>query len=400
MRILFLHPNFPGQFKHIASACAKAGHDTIFLCQTHYGRKIKGVKRLTLKGKLGNEYLDERKLSGLKRNQELAKQYRRAFENLNNEGWIPELVVSHSGWGCGTNVKEIWPKIRLISYLEWWFEPCSSFFTHDESNEELNINKLSIQKQWIRNQTIALELVTSDAIVSPTQWQKSQLPPAIQSITSVIFDGIDTSVFRKSDQVDDWDNSKGETITYGTRGMDPMRAFPQFIRALPDLLEKRPSAKVEIAGVDEVFYGRKNKNHKISWGMWAKNFLQEQGVEQRVKWLGYLEPQKYVNWLKASSCHIYLTHPFIASWSFVEALCCNIPIVASNVEPVQDFWEKDCGIELVDHRVDNFLTEPVLRLLECETRYWCKREVVHQVDISVSISQWGKTMGADLTPLN
>ena len=175
MKILFLHPNFPGQFKYIARAASKH-HDTKFLCQTHYGRVIKGVERLTLKGKLSNEHLDELKIRGLQRNQELAKQYRKAFLSLKEQRWIPDLVISHSGWGCGSYVKEIWPKTRLVSYLEWWFAPNSSFFTYDESNKELGINRGSIYKQWSRNQTIALELSCSDKIVSPTLWQREQLP--------------------------------------------------------------------------------------------------------------------------------------------------------------------------------------------------------------------------------
>ena len=312
MKVLFLHPNFPGQFKNIVKAASEAKHDVVFLCQTHYGREIKGIKKLTLKGKLGNLHLDQLKASGVKRNHLLSNQYRKAFEQLKENNWDPDIIISHSGWGCGLFAKEIWPKSKLISYLEWWFNPESSFFSYDESNKELNISRNSIKKQWERNQTVALELACSDTIVCPTKWQRSQLPKTFQSNCTVIFDGIDTSIFKQKKKDG---NKTGKILTYGTRGMDPMRAFPQFIKALPDLLNIQKDLVVEIAGVDDTFYGPKPKNKKgiTTWGIWAKEFLKAKNVESRVKWRGRLEPKKYVNWLQNSDCHVYLTHPFVVS---------------------------------------------------------------------------------------
>ena len=275
MKVLFLHPNFPAQFKHIAAAFAEQGNDVRFLCQTHYGRKIEGVKRLTLKEKLGNEYLDNQKLNGLRRNQALAVQYRVAFLSLKEKNWSPEIVISHSGWGCGINVKEIWPKTKLISYLEWWFNPSSSFFDYDVKNKELKIDSTTIEKQWLRNQTVALELSVSDEIVCPTEWQKSQLPEIFRKITTVIFDGIDTDIFTKEEGLSESRVSGKSIITYGTRGMDPMRAFPQFIKALPDLLNKAPELEVEIAGVDETFYGQQNQSSGITGANGLKTYTRE-----------------------------------------------------------------------------------------------------------------------------
>ena len=109
MRILFLHLNFPGQFRHIAAALGAEGHDVAFLCQTHYGRELAGVRRLCMKGNLGHEALQQGGGNQLQRAQRAAKQYRRAMAKLDGEGWVPDVVVSHSGWGCGLHVKELWP---------------------------------------------------------------------------------------------------------------------------------------------------------------------------------------------------------------------------------------------------------------------------------------------------
>ena len=393
MKILFLHPNFPGQFKNIAAAAAKSGHDVYFLCQTHYGRELKSVKRLTLKGDLGNIHLDKMKISALKRNQLLAKQYRNGFLTLKKNNWIPDLVISHSGWGCGTYVKEIWPDTKLISYLEWWFNPKSTFFTYDISNKDLNINQDSITKQWERNQTIALELATSQAIVCPTKWQKQQLPKIYQNHCDVIFDGIDTKKFNKNLRDD---KKQRKVLTYGTRGMDPIRAFPQFIKALPNLLDNDRNLVVEIAGIDDTFYGTHNKSEKTSWGKWAKKYLDEKNLGAKVKWVGHLGAGKYEKWLANSSCHVYLTHPFIASWSFVEALACGIPLIASNVEPVKEFCVNDSGIELVDHRCDNFLTEPVLRVLQQRCPIIYDRKIVLNLSVEKSLDAWSRVAGIEL----
>ena len=155
----------------------------------------------------------------------LGIQYRSAFVELKKALWEPDIVISHSGWGCGL-VKEIWPSSRFKA-ISNGFNPTSEFFSYDESNKSLNINKSSIKKSWQRNQQIALELSVSDNIVSPTNWQKNQLPPIFREKCRVVFDGIELEKFNSSLRIPD--KSKF-TITYGTRGMDPMRCFPTYRR--------------------------------------------------------------------------------------------------------------------------------------------------------------------------
>ena len=134
MNILFLHPNFPAQFKHVAGFAAKAGHEVKFLCQTHYGRTIKGVERITLKKSAGKDELDKQNLPVFERAQHLALQYRGAMENVKSNGWIPDIVISHSAWGCGLYAKEVFKKTKFISYSEWWFDPNSLFFHYDQKS--------------------------------------------------------------------------------------------------------------------------------------------------------------------------------------------------------------------------------------------------------------------------
>jgi glycosyltransferase involved in cell wall biosynthesis len=347
-RVLFLHPNFPAQFKHLAGAAAASGHDVRFLCQTHYNRTIPGVTRLTLKGACSHEQLLAQGGDILQRSTTLSEQYRQGFAKLRESGWQPDIVISHSGWGCGLYIREFWPTCRYIAYLEWWFDPESDFFHYDPNNLELGINPDRSQKLWLRNQSLALELIIADAIVAPTRWQASQLPRLLKERCHIIHDGIDLSQFKARPEL-----KKSETpiITYGTRGMEPMRAFPQFIRSLPAVLERHHGLTVQIAGQDSINYGGSLPEGFQSWGNWAKHHLSQHAVGDRVHWLGYLDQERYVKWLQSSDCHIHLSHPFVASWSLLEALACQCPMVVSDVAPVRELCnETRSAVTYVDHR--------------------------------------------------
>ena len=366
MNLLFLHPNFPGQFKHLARAAARQKNQVKFLCQTHYGRVIEGVERLTLKKEASHEALESLKPSILDRSQIVAEQYRKGLVQIKKSGWIPDLVVSHSGWGCGLHVKELWPNTKFIAYLEWWFDPSSSFFHHDEANQFLGINSNSITKCWLRNQHVALELATADQIVCPTSWQKNQLPLIFKEKCNEIFDGVDLKTFNPDEDL--YQKAKKDSdnivVTYGTRGMDPMRGFPQLIKAIPEMIRTNPRIRLEIAGDTSTYYGSEYPVKGVSWKDWAEKYLEENNIANRVKWVGKLNPPKYENWLKTSSCHIYLTHPFIVSWSLIEAYCCGTPLIISDVEPTKDICGDDCASFFVDHRSEAFLDARVTDKIE------------------------------------
>lgn len=395
LKVLFLHPNFPAQFKHLAKAAGINGNDVKFLCQTHFGRELAGVNRITLKNQAGYDELEKKNLPIFERSQALAKQYRKGFTALKNSNWHPDIVISHSGWGCSLFLKEVWPKCMLISYLEWWFDPQSTFFSYDAHNTDLNINRNTALKSWLRNQQVALELAISDSIVAPTTWQRDQLPITFHERCLVIFDGIDLNKFKKRS---DTDKNRESILTYGTRGMDPMRCFPQFIKELPMLLDFYPKLKVEIAGQDKSHYGKTEESKGISWGTWAKSYLKKNGLETRVDWLGNLPPTKYERWLTTSQSHVYLTHPFIASWSLVESYCSNIPIITSYVEPVTDICKNHQQIYYVDHRKKGFLLNAYTDL-QSERDHSSNKDTRTPAKFGIPkmLKRWELVSGLDLT---
>ena len=156
MKILFLHTNFPGQFKHICKYFAQIGHDVRFICMTHYGRSISKVQKFKIREIQGVNKTSDNKT--FKEKTSTADQYRQAFIEFTQNNWIPEIVISHSGWGCGLHVKEIWPQTKLISYLEWWFNPNSELSLVIQSNENLKYSPQSIEKMWLRNIPISCRL--------------------------------------------------------------------------------------------------------------------------------------------------------------------------------------------------------------------------------------------------
>ena len=396
-RLLFLHPNFPAQFKHLARAAAAIGHDARFLCQTHYGRTLPGVQRLTLKGDCGHDHLNALGGDQVQRSTALAKQYRQGLIKLQSSGWTPDVVISHSGWGCGLHVREVWPDCRHIAYLEWWFDPESAFFAYDSDNQDLNLSRQTATKLWLRNQSLALELVCADAMVAPTAWQARQLPTVLRERCHVIHDGVDLERFRPDPSLR---QSGQQVLTYGTRGMEPMRAFPQFISGILPVLRSNPNLRVEIAGEDEANYGGRSPQGHGSWGQWAKHQLAEAGLSDRVQWLGYLGLEQYVHWLQASHCHVYLTHPFVASWSLLEALACHCPMVVSDVEPARELCSATkSAVIYADHRDPTALPKAIASAVN-EQRQAPPQAIEHRFRAyskSFSLEQWSHVAGLKLT---
>ena len=396
-RILFLHPNFPAQFKHLARAAAACGHDTRFLCQTHYGRSLAGVQRLKLKGNASHEHLMAQGGDQIQRSATLAEQYRRGLVNLNASGWQPDVVISHSGWGCGLHVREVWPGCHHIAYVEWWFDPQSDFFRYDPNNADLKLGPQQATKLWRRNQAFALELVSADAIVAPTQWQARQLPPLLRERCHIIHDGVDLQRFKPDLQQF---LTSPSLVTYGTRGMEPMRAFPQFIQGLLPLLKSNPEVRVEIAGEDSINYGGHPPKNFASWGKWAKQQLADAGLNDRVHWQGYLNLDEYVQFLQRSHCHVHLSHPFVASWSLLEALACECPLVVSNVAPVRELCEgTHSAVTYVDHREPSALPIAIGETIKRSSDRQLKppQPSLNLYSSNFSLEQWSHVAGLKLT---
>lgn len=367
MKLLFIHQNMPGQFKHIVPLLANAGHEVVFLTkQKSY--KVKGVRKLvyaphrTVRATT-HHYMRQFE-NGLLHGQGVA----RLCQQLAGEGFRPDLIIAHPGWGETLFVKEVFPKSPLLSYCEFYYSAHGADFGFDPSVDVTLDDQCKIRA---RNAHLLLSLDLCDRGWSPTQWQKSRHPAAYQDKIVTVFDGVDTHVARPNPKAR-FALGEGlsvtpqdEVITYVARNLEPYRGFPTFMRALPRLLKERPKARVLIAGADGVSYGARPKEG----GTWKDVMLKETGLKSagnfdRVHFLGHLPYERFLTLLQVSSAHIYLTYPFVLSWSFMEAMASGCLMIGSDTAPVQEVLQHGHNGLLTGFFDPDGLVDTVVRALE------------------------------------
>lgn len=389
MDILILHPNFPGQFKERALSLTQCGHQVVFVCQTHYGRTLPGVRKVALAGSQGHESLMSQVRKGVSSSEVRAQQYREGLNSLRAEGFMPSIIISHSGWGCGYFVSDIWPQAILVGYVEWWYTPDGEIYRFNKGCTWPLVKRSGIHARRLscdnKNRYIGKELSDSQILVAPTYWQRQQLPHGLRSRCHVIHDGVDLRKFKPQSI-----SELAPVITYGTRGMEVMRGFPEFIIEVLNVLQQFPLVSVEIAGEDDICYGG-SAPAEGSWGEWAYDKLGGHILSGRVRFVGRLQRNEYVKWLQNSWLHVYLSQPYVASWSLVEAMACGCRIVASDVPPVRELLCSEAAT-LVDHRAEGWLSTIISKLYECpglfEQRSLVAREFSARYSLDMANFMW------------
>ena len=337
MKILFTHLNFPAQFIHLAAYLGKnPAHQVVFLTEREDG-EMAGVAKALYKP----HRQPAPKVHAFLRELEGAVLAGQAAANaalqLRKEGFIPDLIVGHSGWGSTLFLKDIFPNAKMIGLFEWFYRAYGS----DVEFIEKNVSLESQARIRLKNATILEDLTTCDAGYCPTYWQQSQFPNEYMEKLRVIHDGIDTAwcVPRPGASLTlphlSLDLSgASELITYVGRGLEPYRGFPEFMKAMETVLRKRPQAQVVIVGNQEdVFYGVKRKDGRSH----KEAVLELVDIDlKRVHFTGYLPKPLYLQVLQASTVHVYMTVPFVLSWSMLEAMSCECTVVASDTKPVTE----------------------------------------------------------------
>ena len=298
MNILFIHGNFPGQFKDIAPALAdRCGGRVLFLTLSDNPQDILlpnvEVRQFCLHRNVCGDthaYVQPAELAVLKGQAVL-----RTLNQLHQEeGFIPDVVVCHGGMGFGLFVKALMPKVRLISYMEWYFtlKNSKALFADLSINDQLKLES--------RNLPLLHEMVMADEIVCPTEWQKSQFPVAFQDQIKVIFDGVDLDFFCPGPAPDPLVLNQGKDspplsfsadqllLTYGTRGMEPLRGFPEFMRAAAVAQQHFPNLQVVVFGKDRTAYSYESPHETGSWKSYMLEELNDQLDLDRLHFTGLL----------------------------------------------------------------------------------------------------------------
>ncbi|ABL66309.1 glycosyltransferase family 4 protein [Chlorobium phaeobacteroides] len=342
MNFLFVHQNFPGQFRHVAKALAEMPeHRVVGIGES---ANLKG--RLSLHPRINvMGYQPKRGASpethhyirdfegAVRRGQEVA---RVAFE-LRKKGFRPDLVISHPAWGESFFLPDIFPDARHIGYFEYFYRSSGGDIGFDPEFPSSFDDRLKVR---IKNTTQLLSLDSADAGISPTLWQQSRYPKEFHSKIRVIHEGVDTNVVAPDENASiDIDGAhfiRGDrVITYVARNLEPCRGVHVFIRAIPLIQELCPDARIVIIGGDDVSYGRRPTAGTTYRSLYCDE-VKDVADWSRVHFTGRLPYNRYLKILQLSSAHVYLTYPFVLSWSMLEAMAAGCVVIGSATPPVQE----------------------------------------------------------------
>jgi glycosyltransferase involved in cell wall biosynthesis len=360
-RILFVHQNFPGQFIHVARALAAQGHEVVGL--GIHSRPVAGVRVLRYAAKAPERASAVVPLRDVETQVVRGLACAGAMKRLRDEGFAPDVVVAHPGWGEALFCKDVWPEARLLLQAEFFYGTEGTDFGFDPEFSHADL--AARMRLRLRNSILLQALHAADGGYAPTHWQHRHIPAPFRDRFEVAFEGVDTHAVRPDPQA--WVHLKkadlhlaagDEVLTFVNRNLEPYRGFHVFMRALPHVLRARPQAQVLVIGGDDVSYG----SRPAGGGSWRQKLLAELGDDwprERVHFLGKVPYRDYLRVLQVSRCHVYLTYPFVLSWSCVEAMSAGCTIVASRTAPVQEFI--DDGVE--GHLVDFFDVDGWVRRL-------------------------------------
>ena len=350
MNYLFIHHNQPGQFQHLAQYLAdQPDNRVLFISQPNENRQI-GVEVFPYSpfrsGTAGTHHY----LTDLEQAVIWGQSVHEVCRGLNSQGFRPDLVIGHSGWGETLFIKDLWPDVPVLAYFEFYYHP----FGVDVGFDQLIPTTLDDPPRLrIKNAINHLAYQGADWGWTATDWQASLYPDRMRRKLSVIHEGIDTERAcpgEASLTITGFDlplSQSDEVITFVTRNLEPYRGFHVFMRALPEILRRRPNARIVIVGGDDVSYGPPPPPG-TTFRQMMMNEVEAEIDASRVNFLGKIPYDDFISLLRVSSVHVYLTYPFVLSWSLLEAMSCGCLVIASAVPPVMEVIEDRRNGLLVD----------------------------------------------------
>lgn len=388
MNILFVHQNFPGQYKHLAPALAKRGHRVVAVGMAN--RTLTDIEYVQYKAKRGTTKAIHPWVVDYEAKVIRAEACAEACLELQKGGFTPDVICAHPGWGEALLLREVWPDAKQLHFVEFFYGAEGKDVGFDP---EFPTPAFSGRcRLHIKNTNNLMNLIGMDAGISPTLWQRSTVPNEFLEKISVVHDGVDTEALVPDDNavlktrtVDGYEiefTKNQQVVTFVNRNLEPNRGYHQFMRCLPNLLADNPEVEVVLIGGDGVSYGAAPKS-----GSWKEIYLNEVSDKidrKRVHFLGNVPYPVYKSAIQISSAHVYLTYPFVLSWSMIEAMSMGAPVIASDTAPVVEVVEDGVNGWLVDFFDPQALAAKILEVLgqdNSEVRKRARQTAIDRYDL-------------------
>lgn len=368
MRVLLIHQNFPGQYRHLAPALAARG-DQVMALGAPGAPGLPGVplRRYPLPKEVPpcHPWAADFQTKCLR-----AEAVAQLAAQIRDEGFVPDLVVGHPGWGELLAIKDVFPSVPVLHQLEWVYRLKGGDSSFDPEFPLASRQARSLVRLRRAHQLLAFHDL--DHAWAPTHWQAASAPEEFRERISVIHEGIDTGAIGPNPSAQIQLQRAGltlragdEVLTFVARNLEPYRGFHTFLRLLPELQRRRPALRVLIVGGDGVSYGQPPEGG----GSWRQALLKELAGElalDRLHFVGKVPHPVLHQVFQVSRAHAYFTYPFVLSWSLLEAMACGAVVVASATPPLMEVIEDGHNGHLVGffdreawlHQLEEVLSKP------------------------------------------
>lgn len=370
MNILLVHQNYPGQFSHLGPALVLQGHcvKALRLHDKRLSSALAGVDLVQWAPSRGTCKQAHPWVHDMETKLIRGEAAGHCAEQLRREGWQPDVIVGHPGWGDMLFLHHIWPGIPQLHFLE---------FMYSDTGLDVDFDPEFYKNDWqtsarvtAKNAPNLLSLQVMNQGMSPTRFQANTFPSWCQRKIAVIHDGIDTSlvkpnanaIFELGGRVQPL-RVGAPIITFVNRNLEPYRGYHRLMRALPAIQRHCPEAICVLVGGDDVSYGSRPEGGKS----WKQIYLDEMASQldmSRVHLPGRLPYSQYLSLLQVSACHVYFTYPFVLGWSCLEAMAAGCYVVGSDTAPVQEVISDGVEGRLVNFFDEDGLVEAVVMALK------------------------------------
>ncbi len=380
MKILFMHPNMPGQFKYLCRAMAEDKANQVVFVTKPKNVDIPGVQKVEYQLARDASPSVHRYLVGSERAILNGQETWRVCKQLRDtQGFIPDVIVAHPGWGDALFMKDLFPDTPLMNFFEFYYHSKNADVAFDP---EMPITEDDKARVRVKNFVNMMSLESADWGITPTHWQLKQYPKEFHSKISVIHDGVNTDGVRANPDRTVTLKHNGQTLTVGdevvtyiVRNFEHYRGFPTFMRAAEIILKQRPNCHIIAVGADGVSYGRKPPTNTT----FRQLLMKEVSLDlNRIHFPGLLPYADFLKILQISSAHIYLTYPFVLSWSMLEAMSAECLVVGSNTPPVMEVIRHGENGLIADFFSPEDVAQKVISVLDHKDRMRDLRKAARQ----------------------